>query len=130
VDSGVTLADCGHKLGLNGVDNGRIWFDQVRIPREQMLAGKSQVAADGTYTSEIEDPDQRFGAQLASLTGGRISIAHNTNRQAQIGLAIAIRYAHSRRAFGPTEDEEVPIIYYQTHQARLMPALATTTKPV
>ncbi len=31
---GVTLSDCGAKLGLNGVDNGRIVFDQVRVPRE------------------------------------------------------------------------------------------------
>ena len=30
---GVTTEDCGYKMGLNGVDNGRIWFDQVRVPR-------------------------------------------------------------------------------------------------
>ena len=24
--SGVRIADCGHKIGLNGVDNGRIWY--------------------------------------------------------------------------------------------------------
>lgn len=23
---GVRVADCGHKIGLNGVDNGRIWY--------------------------------------------------------------------------------------------------------
>lgn len=23
---GVRTADCGHKIGLNGVDNGRIWY--------------------------------------------------------------------------------------------------------
>ena len=28
---GVGIEDCGEKLGLNGVDNGRLWFDQVRI---------------------------------------------------------------------------------------------------
>lgn len=22
----VRIADCGHKIGLNGVDNGRIWY--------------------------------------------------------------------------------------------------------
>ncbi|RYZ66228.1 MAG: acyl-CoA oxidase, partial [Proteobacteria bacterium] len=30
---GVRTGDSGHKMGLNGVDNGRLWFDQVRIPR-------------------------------------------------------------------------------------------------
>jgi acyl-CoA oxidase len=30
---GVAIEDCGHKAGLNGVDNGRIAFDRVTIPR-------------------------------------------------------------------------------------------------
>jgi alkylation response protein AidB-like acyl-CoA dehydrogenase len=24
-------------MGLNGVDNGQIWFDNVRVPRDAML---------------------------------------------------------------------------------------------
>jgi len=28
---GVTIKDNGYKLGLNGVDNGKIWFNQVRV---------------------------------------------------------------------------------------------------
>jgi acyl-CoA oxidase len=34
---GVRIEDCGDKIGLNGVDNGRIWFDGVRVPRASML---------------------------------------------------------------------------------------------
>src|SRR4051812_238673 len=34
---GIRLEDCGSKLGLNGVDNGRIWFDHVRVPRSNLL---------------------------------------------------------------------------------------------
>ena len=34
---GVTVWDMGHKIGCNGVDNGSIGFDQVRIPRLNML---------------------------------------------------------------------------------------------
>src|SRR5438094_595417 len=30
--AGVRIEDCGLKGGLNGVDNGRLWFDQVRDP--------------------------------------------------------------------------------------------------
>ncbi len=30
---GVRIEDCGHKMGLNGVDNGRLWFEEVRVPR-------------------------------------------------------------------------------------------------
>src|SRR3712207_3596767 len=34
---GVRIEDCGEKLGLEGVDNGRIWFDHVRVPRTALL---------------------------------------------------------------------------------------------
>ena len=46
------------KLGLNGVDNGRIWFDHVRVPREALLDRYAQVAADGTYFEPDREPDQ------------------------------------------------------------------------
>lgn len=69
---GITLADCGHKCGLNGVDNGRIWFDNVRIPWEHMLRRHSRVSRDGVYVSRFKSADERFGASLASLSGGRV----------------------------------------------------------
>lgn len=72
VAKGITLADCGHKCGLNGVDNGRIWFDNVSVPLGHMLRRYSQVSPDGVYTSKFSSPDERFGASLASLSGGRI----------------------------------------------------------
>ena len=37
VRDGVRIEDCGEKMGLNGVDNGRIWFDELRVPREALL---------------------------------------------------------------------------------------------
>lgn len=69
---GVYLADCGHKLGMNGVDNGRIWFDKVRVPHEHLLRRFSQVSLDGVYSSRFKDIDERFGASLTSLSGGRV----------------------------------------------------------
>ena len=71
----VRVSDCGHKIGLNGVDNGRIWFDNLRIPRENLLNSVADVSPDGQYLSAIKDPDQRFAAFLAPLTSGRITIA-------------------------------------------------------
>ena len=50
---GVTIEDCGAKAGLAGVDNGRLGFDQVRVPREALLDRYATVAADGTYASPI-----------------------------------------------------------------------------
>ena len=35
--SGIEITDDGHKEGLNGVDNGRLAFHGVRVPRENLL---------------------------------------------------------------------------------------------
>lgn len=69
---GVTLADCGHKSGLNGVDNGRIWFTNLRVPHNHLLRRHSQVSLDGVFTSKFKSADERFGSSLASLSGGRV----------------------------------------------------------
>lgn len=34
---GVLIGDCGPKAGLNGVDNGFMLFDNVRIPKDNLL---------------------------------------------------------------------------------------------
>jgi acyl-CoA oxidase len=122
---GIHVEDCGAKAGLNGVDNGRIWFDDLRVPRADMLCGTCAVAPDGTYASDTESSDARFGAALAALTGGRVSIAINAVNAAKIGLCIAVRYARSRRAFAPAPGaQEVTLLSYTSHQRRLMIPLA------
>ncbi|XP_054816579.1 acyl-coenzyme A oxidase 3, peroxisomal-like [Prosopis cineraria] len=121
----IRIADCGHKIGLNGVDNGRIWFDNVRIPRENLLNSVADVSSNGQYLSAIKDPDQRFAAFLAPLTFGRVTIAVSAVYVSKISLAIAIRYALTRRAFSITPNgPEVLLLDYPIHQQRLMPLLA------
>ncbi|NED62887.1 acyl-CoA oxidase, partial [Streptomyces sp. SID10244] len=61
--------------GLAGVDNGRITFDQVRVPAENLLNRYADVEADGTYTSPIENPNRRFFTMLGTLIRGRVSVA-------------------------------------------------------
>ncbi|XP_072961049.1 acyl-coenzyme A oxidase 3, peroxisomal-like [Typha angustifolia] len=123
----IRIADCGHKIGLNGVDNGRIWFDNVRVPRENLLNSVADVLQDGTYVSSIKNPDQRFAAFLAPLTFGRVQIAVDSVYTSKVGLAIAVRYALTRRAFSisPT-GPEVLLLDYPSHQRRLLPILAKT----
>src|SRR5690349_10963198 len=67
---GVRIEDDGHKMGLNGVDNGRIWFDGVRVPREALLNRFADVTEDGTYASDIESPGRRFFTMLGTLVQG------------------------------------------------------------
>ncbi|XP_031273942.1 acyl-coenzyme A oxidase 3, peroxisomal-like isoform X2 [Pistacia vera] len=123
----IRIADCGHKIGLNGVDNGRIWFDNVRIPRENLLNSVADVSPDGEYLSAIKDPDQRFAAFMAPLTSGRVNIASSAVHISKIGLSIAIRYALSRRAFSITPNgPEILLLDYPSHQRRLLPLLAKT----
>jgi acyl-CoA oxidase len=123
---GVRLEDCGAKLGLDGVDNGRIWFDQVRVPRENLLDRYAQVAPDGTYTSPIENPAKRFFTMLGTLVQGRISISGASVSATKVALTIAVRHALTRRQFGPAGGAEVLLMDYRTHQRRLLPALAKT----
>lgn len=122
----VRIADCGEKMGLNGVDNGRLWFDKVRVPRENMLDRFATVAPDGTYESPIPSAGKRFFTMLSTLVGGRISVARAGVSAAKSGLTIAVRYGNRRRQFGPQDEPEVPLLDYRTHKRRLLPKLATT----
>jgi acyl-CoA oxidase len=123
---GVGIEDCGDKLGLNGVDNGRLWFDHVRVPRVNLLDRFAQVASDGTYTSPIASPAKRFFTMLGTLVGGRVSVALAALAAGKSALTIAVRYAERRRQFGPAGVEEIRLLDYRTHQKRLLPRLANT----
>ena len=122
----VRIDDCGEKMGLNGVDNGRLWFDKVRIPRENLLDRFATVAPDGTYDSPIPSPGKRFFTMLSTLVGGRVSVARAGVSAAKSGLTIAVRYGNRRRQFGPKDEPERPLLDYRTHKRRLLPRLATT----
>src|SRR3954447_18007737 len=124
---GVTISDCGRKGGLNGVDNGRLVFDSVRVPREALLNRYADVAEDGTYSSPIESETRRFFTMLGTLVRGRISVAGGAGTATQKALTLAIRYGATRRQFAdPATGEEVVVLDYLAHQRRLLPALAAT----
>lgn len=121
---GVTIEDCGHKMGLNGVDNGIIYFDNVVIPYEDMLDRFASVNENGEFESPIPSDNRRFFTMLGTLVGGRIGIPRSALAAAKTGLAIAIKYGDKRRQFGPEGGNEVPVLNYRIHQQRLMPYLA------
>lgn len=123
---GITIEDDGYKMGLNGVDNGRIWFDHVRIARTALLNRFADVDSAGKYQSQIKSAGARFFAMISTLVGGRIAIAASGNSAAKCALAIAIRYAARRRQFGPGKPPgtEALLLDYPAVQRRLMPLLA------
>jgi acyl-CoA oxidase len=122
---GVRIEDCGGKIGLNGVDNGRLWFEEVRVPRENLLNRFADVDEDGIYHSPIPSASARFFRMLGTLVSGRIGLTAACANNAQIGLTIAIRYGAERRQFGPVGKPETVLLDYVSHQRRLMPRLAT-----
>jgi len=124
---GIKVEDCGYKLGLNGVDNGRIWFDNVKVPVDNLLDRYGSIDANGNYNSPLENPSKRFFTMLGALVVGRICVGLLGNNASKLALTIALKYSMKRRQFAAKEGQkETLLIDYPTHQKRLFPLLAKT----
>lgn len=124
---GVIVEDNGYKMGLNGVDNGRLWFDQVKVPRSELLNKFGDINEKGEYSSAIESDSRRFFTMLSALVAGRICVALASISAAKKALYIATKYALKRRQFAAKKgEEETLILDYPTHQRRLFPRIAKT----
>ncbi|KGN40584.1 acyl-CoA dehydrogenase family protein [Knoellia aerolata] len=123
---GVTIGDNGAKGGLPGVDNGTLEFDEVRVPRANLLGRYGDIDAGGTYSSPIDDASRRFFTMLGTLVRGRISVAGGAGAATRSALTLATRYALHRRQFAAPGDgeEELTLMSYRAHQRKLLPAIA------
>jgi acyl-CoA oxidase len=125
--AGVRIEDDGEKMGLNGVDNGRLWFDGVRVPRTALLNRFADVTPAGVYESPIENPNRRFFTMLGTLVQGRVCVGGAGINAAKVALTIATKYAVRRRQFEASSDEQEELLLdYGLHQRRLFPLLART----
>ena len=123
---GIGGEDDGPKGGLNGIDNGRLHFTDVRVPRTNLLNKYGDVAEDGTYSSPIDSPGRRFFTMLGTLVQGRVSLDGAASAVSAMALKIAVTYGNQRRQFAGPDEEEQVILDYGRHQRRLIPRLATT----
>lgn len=124
---GIKVEDCGYKMGLNGVDNGRIWFDNVRVPLDNLLNKYGDITKDGEYESIISNPSKRFFTTLGALVAGRVCVGMLGLNASKVALTIATNYAYKRKQFSAKgAEQETTIIDYPTHQARLFPLIAKT----
>ncbi|GAA1254975.1 acyl-CoA dehydrogenase family protein [Arthrobacter pascens] len=125
--AGIGGEDDGLKGGLNGIDNGRLHFSNVRIPRTNLLNRYGDVDAEGNYSSSIASPGRRFFTMLGTLVQGRVSLDGAAVAASKIALKTAITYATERRQFTSSSlTEEEVLLDYQRHQRRLFTRLATT----
>ena len=125
--AGIDGLDDGLKGGLNGIDNGRLSFTHVAVPRENLLARYGQVAEDGTYSSPIDSPGRRFFTMLGSLVQGRVSLDGAAVNASKMALAIAVTYGNERRQFASADpNREMVLLDYAEHQRRLLPLIART----
>lgn len=115
---GVHAIDCGIKGGLNGVDNGRLWFSNVVIPYDNLLDRFAKII-DGKYTSEFSY-NRQFGATLGELTSGRAGAGAACVGAAATSLTIALELAFNRYQFNTR------LIDFTSHQLRLVPLISVT----
>ena len=122
---GIGVEDDGPKGGLNGIDNGRLHFTNVRVPRENLLDRYGSVDENGVYSSPIESRGRRFFTILGTLVQGRVSLVGAVSVASQLAMTIAVKYAVVRRQFPvPGTNSEQVLLDYQQHQRRLLPRLA------
>lgn len=115
---GVTIEDCGHKVGLNGIDNGYLSFKDVKVPYDALLDRFASIGANGAYKSDIEKKSKRFFKMISTLVTGRIFVSMVSLSGMKNALASSVEFAENRKVFGDT------LMDKQATQARLLPHVA------
>jgi acyl-CoA oxidase len=110
---GVQLRDMGIKIGVNAVDNAIIRFENVRVPRVNLMNKYGDVTEKGDFVSPYDNINVRFFKVTERLLSGRICIAAGAVGGARACLWIALKYAQQRKSIGPEGLSTVPILNYQ-----------------
>lgn len=120
---GIHAAPCPEKP-VQGLDNGVTWFEHVRVPRRNLLAGDlGQFAADGTFHAAAGNPRKRFLRAMTRIQPGRLCVASAAVGAGRASVYIALRYAAQRLTNAPGRND-MPVIRYRSHQLALFTALA------
>ena len=91
---GIKTGDIGPKLGWNQADNGWGIFNQVRIPRTNMLSRFSGVSREGEF--EINGDLRVLYSIMVNI---RTMIIHRAGVELMKALKLAVRYSVCRRQF-------------------------------
>lgn len=121
---GVMIEDMGLKLGLNGIDNGRLSFTHVRVPRTAMLNSFSDVNEQGQFTSDVKKASARFFKVADRLLSGRLCISAMMLSATKFCLYATVKYSQQRLAVGESGESDTPIMSFQLQQNAILPLLA------
>ncbi|KAF9010074.1 hypothetical protein BDQ17DRAFT_998503 [Cyathus striatus] len=122
---GVELGDIGLKLGLNTVDNGYAIFDNVRIPRRNMLMRNAQVSREGVYIKSGSASDKHA---YATMVYTRNNLIPSIMFQLAQAVTISIRYSTIREQgslpFSLSNAPEISIMCFRSQNYRLFLGMA------
>ncbi|PNE30542.1 acyl-CoA oxidase [Streptomyces eurocidicus] len=122
---GVTVTMLPERIG-SPVDHCVTGFDHVRLPRTALVQGAhGRLSPDGTFSSAVGSPRKRFLHAIGRVTVGKLCMSASTLGGCRAALAIAVRYAHTRRISGPVAGQRVPLAAHRSHHGRLLERVAT-----
>ncbi|MER5767120.1 acyl-CoA dehydrogenase family protein [Streptomyces sp. NPDC001985] len=122
---GISIEQLPERIG-SPVDHCVTAFDRVRLPRTALVQGPhGRLLSDGTLRSAVGSPRKRFLQAIGRVTAGKLCMSASTLGGCRAALAIAVRYAHTRRISGPTAGSRIPLAAHRSHHARLLKSLAT-----
>lgn len=73
-----------HKMGLHAQDTAELFFENVKVPKENVLG----------------DPTKGFSYMMQSLAIERLQVAIGSIAHAQLAFDLTLQYVKERRAFG------------------------------
>jgi acyl-CoA oxidase len=123
---GIIVGDIGPKYGYQGMDNGYMLFNSLRVPYSAMLSNYSRVDPNTCTYTKPANPAVVYG----SLTYVRAIIIMHARLIMARAVTIAVRYGTIRKQFQDRDSNdpsapELPILDYPTVQIRILPLLAT-----
>ncbi|SFD72708.1 Acyl-coenzyme A oxidase [Actinopolyspora alba] len=120
---GIHAVKCPEKAGL-ALDNGITWFDHVRIPRRNLLAGDmATLEADGTFRAAITGKRARFLRALERVHLGRLCLAGAVVAAGRAAISLTVTYGQRRLTAAPGHGS-VAVMAYRSHQREVLTSLA------
>ncbi len=126
--AGVEIEDCGPKAGLNGVDNGRLSFTDVRVPRDR-TAQPLRRRRTRRHLHAARSTTRTAGSSRCSAPSSRAASAWPEVRAAATRRpcrSLCATASGAASSGAPGSDEEIVVLDYLAHQRRLLPRLATS----